>query len=269
MSNFLIGDLKKKSNIEKKYFSLSNKFLDEAMAVSSKETVSVQNESGCCAESSPSLQKEEIDLSTNQNVLLINSTANENDLFIPLKSTKKLYGTQTFIQWRAALGVGSWFLKKNKTIYLVSLNEYPCFIDNFTICFESKNVGFKELLKVFLEAFFCGMNVQWLPAVDILESNWNITSRYHKKTNKFQYLVTDFFIPLKKMKPKNGYCIMGMSWSDLYPCEDLNFVLGEASNRHKSGVFSFGRYEPKSFSESNHPEVTEIDTHILWKLLKV
>ncbi|KAJ8298688.1 hypothetical protein KUTeg_022748 [Tegillarca granosa] len=268
MSDFLIGNIKKKSDVEKKFFSLSYKFLDKRLAISNKETVSLQNEFSCCAEPNPAQQKNELDLTTNQNFVLNDSTANENGLFIPLKSTKKLYGTQTYIQWKASFDVESCFLKKNKTIYLVSINEYPSFIDDFTISFKSKNISFKELLTVFLEAFFCGKNVQWLPAVNILESKWNITSRYHKTTNKFQYLVTDFFVPLKKMKPKNGYCIMGMSWSDLYPCEDLNFVLGEASNRHKSGVFSFGRYEPKSFSESNHPEVTDIDTHVLWKLFK-
>ena len=51
-------------------------------------------------------------------------------------------------------------------------------------------------------------------------------SRYHKETHKEQLLVSDINRLLKSVLPNDAMAILGITWTDLYPTEDLNFVLG-------------------------------------------
>ena len=50
--------------------------------------------------------------------------------------------------------------------------------------------------------------------------------RHHKKTGEKQLLVSDIYSNMKKAVPSDGYCMLGITWTDLYPSENLNFVLG-------------------------------------------
>ncbi|ESO97497.1 hypothetical protein LOTGIDRAFT_78907, partial [Lottia gigantea] len=56
---------------------------------------------------------------------------------------------------------------------------------------------------------------------------------------------------------------------DLYPQEDLNFVLGESSVTCKSAMFCFGRYEPIGFDKDTHVPLAQIDGDLIWKLFRV
>ena len=38
----------------------------------------------------------------------------------------------------------------------------------------------------------------------------------------------------------DGYCVIGLTWVDLYPGEDWNFILGEKSCEEGCAVVSFG-----------------------------
>ena len=49
--------------------------------------------------------------------------------------------------------------------------------------------------------------------------------------------------------PSDGYCIIGLTWVDLYPSEELNFVLGESSCVDGCAVMSFGHFEPQSYNK--------------------
>ena len=51
--------------------------------------------------------------------------------------------------------------------------------------------------------------------------------RFHKDTGEKQVLVSDINRKLKSVRPKHAFAILGITWVDLYPTEDLNFVLGE------------------------------------------
>ena len=74
---------------------------------------------------------------------------------------------------------------------------------------------------------------------------------------------------LKKNIPRNSYCSVGISWTDLYPSEDLNFVLGEANSALNTGVLSFGRFEPKAYKDGQvPPPIEKIDGNLLWRMLK-
>ena len=75
---------------------------------------------------------------------------------------------------------------------------------------------------------------------------------------------------LQRTIPRNSYCSVGISWTDLYPSEDLNFVLGEAHSALNAGVLSFGRFEPKAYKDGQvPPPIENFDGKLLWRMLKV
>lgn len=47
---------------------------------------------------------------------------------------------------------------------------------------------------------------------------------------------------LKRKKPGDAFCIMGITMIDLYPGDSWNFVTGQASLTGGMGIFSFARY---------------------------
>jgi len=200
---------------------------------------------------------------------LDNNAATENTYFKPILGTKQLWCTQTYRSWHAIMDIEKIFYRNRKTIYLVQIDEMPDFIVNFTINFDHQSVSLFELLKKFIELFYDGLTVKWLDTIDTKQKKWKITSRIHKKTKQKQHLVKDIFPYLKKLCPSDGYGVLALTWTDLYPSEDMNFVLGEASNQQKACVVSFGRWEPKGFDPCTHQDLSAVDTHVLWKLFKV
>ena len=54
-----------------------------------------------------------------------------------------------------------------------------------------------------------------------------------------------------------------------FAAENYNFVLGEASSKHRSGIFCFGRFPPSTFDADNPQDLTEITGDVIWKLMKV
>nr|XP_020662109.1 archaemetzincin-2 isoform X3 [Pogona vitticeps] len=53
---------------------------------------------------------------------------------------------------------------------------------------------------------------------------------------------------LKKKKPKDAFCIVGVTMIDLYPRDSWNFVFGQASLTEGMGIFSFARYDSDFYS---------------------
>ncbi|XP_075949542.1 archaemetzincin-1 [Anarhichas minor] len=51
-------------------------------------------------------------------------------------------------------------------------------------------------------------------------------------------------------KPKDAFCIVGITMIDLYPKDSWNFVFGDASLSMGMGVFSFARYDDNFYSQS-------------------
>jgi hypothetical protein len=257
---YIIGRLDRKTPLEQKFYGLCQ-LVNVNVVCRNKETN--KNGSG-------------VQLSSQENASNSNFSqhvsSGGSELFKPLSLSKPLYSSETFVNWRAHYDVEQLQMKlmrKKESIYLVPIGDFPSFVMDFKLEIGDKLCTLFDILQMFLEIFYQGMPVVWLNSVDPEKENWNITTRNHKVTGKKQYLVSDFYPRLKKWKPKNSYCIMGISWTDLYPTESLNFVLGEASKRHRSGVFSFGRFEPKIFDKKNSRDIEKIDIHILWKLLKV
>ncbi|XP_050411232.1 archaemetzincin-2 [Patella vulgata] len=193
-------------------------------------------------------------------------------LFRPLKLTQPLYSGQTYVKWRSVRDVQNVyaFCAPVKTIiYIQPIDEFPEFIKIFRLTTKRLELTLFSLLQSFCQIYFSGFDSHVLPEVNIKDKQWQIRSRHHSVTEQKQYYVGDFFPYLQRLIPSNGLCILGLTWTDLYPQDDLNFVLGESSAVHKSAMFCFGRYEPKGFDKETHQDIKEVDGLLIWKLLRI
>lgn len=98
-----------------------------------------------------------------------------------------------------------------------------------------------DLLKEYMQAYF-GIPVQLLPEPP--QGKHQFTSRSNPYTRHPQILTTDVLRMLKRNIPSDAFCILAITMQDLYPAPSWNFVFGQASIEHRTGVFSFFRYEP-------------------------
>lgn len=176
-------------------------------------------------------------------------------------------GAQPFCAWQVLLDMNrKWKFLKRRKITLVQLGPMPDFILQFR---DSQNRDFFQLLGAFLKAFFPGMVVHLLDAkTNFFEEN-SIKSRKHSLTNELQYLVPDIHKSLATILPKDSSCILGISWTDLYPSEELNFVLGEASFKENTAVFCFGRFEPRVYMDGGQcSDITSLDGDLMYRLIR-
>ncbi|XP_071478903.1 archaemetzincin-2-like [Diadema antillarum] len=189
-------------------------------------------------------------------------------------------GRQTYRMWKAMVQLdASPFTKSRlttnpKILHFVPLEEFD--VGNF--CMEGVD-SLAHFLVTFLEAFFPGLEVTLEQCFDI--SKINPVSRFHKVTKKKQLLVTDIYTRLhQEMRIDRKEYILGLTWTDLYPSEDLNFALGEALYSHRCAIFSFGRFEPRTFKQDSidgrrkNDDRTAVDRleitgNLLWKLMRV
>ncbi|XP_061665333.1 archaemetzincin-2-like isoform X4 [Syngnathoides biaculeatus] len=105
-----------------------------------------------------------------------------------------------------------------------------------------------EWLREYCQAFFCGLPVRWLQAVTVAQTGCSF--RINHGSQNLQLLTGDLLEFLWKGKPKDAFCIAGITMIDLYPKDSWNFVFGQASLNRGIGVFSFARYDDNFYSES-------------------
>ena len=132
--------------------------------------------------------------------------------------------------------------RTRSTIYLQPLEEFP------------PDAPPLPQLKSFSEAFF-SMPVKVLPVIP--GGLGKITSRTNFQTGKLQVLTQDIMRLLKQRLPRDAYCLLGITLTDLYPEPSWNFVFGEALLTDRVGVYSFARYDPR-FSGENVPDPAAI-----------
>ncbi|KAK2820776.1 hypothetical protein Q5P01_023735 [Channa striata] len=94
-----------------------------------------------------------------------------------------------------------------------------------------------EWLREYCQAFFYGLSVKLLPAVSVAETR--CTYRVNSISHNLQILTGDLLSFLGKRKPRDAFCIVGITMIDLYPKDSWNFVFGQASLNMGMGVFSF------------------------------
>lgn len=97
-----------------------------------------------------------------------------------------------------------------------------------------------ESLREYTAAYFHPLQVTLLPSVP--DADVPAESRMNMK--KKQWKSTDILAWMGKQLPADGYAMLAVTMTDLYPDEKWNFVFGQASLRNRVGVFSFARYHP-------------------------
>ena len=266
-TTFIIGKLKNKSREEKQLYGLCSQI--QINPKESQDNGKMKTSKGVYSEGQGHCER-----SMNNEREVTPSDCMTTELFTPLVIEKSLICTQTYTSWKARDDLYKMAQKlgfKKRVIYFVPIDTFPDFVSDFHMHSRANLHGYTlfSLIGEYLQIFYSGMCVKWLNPIHVTDKKWKIRGRKHKKTNKEQYLVSDFYRPLQKIIPHDGYCIMGITWTDLYPKEELNFVLGEANYQTQSGVMSFGRFEPKSFDPDKECDITEVTTELVWKLLKV
>ncbi|XP_054610980.1 arylsulfatase G-like isoform X2 [Dunckerocampus dactyliophorus] len=105
-----------------------------------------------------------------------------------------------------------------------------------------------EWLRQYCQAFFYGLPVCLLPAVSVAQTGCSF--RINHNTENLQLLTGDLLQFLWNRKPKDAFCVVGITMIDLYPRDSWNFVFGQASLTKGIGVFSFARYDDSFYTTS-------------------
>ncbi|XP_076818502.1 uncharacterized protein LOC143464550 isoform X2 [Clavelina lepadiformis] len=203
--------------------------------------------------------------------------------FKKLTSCPEVLSCQSFKQWKSTMSMnffnrfldGMKFQVDRLKLYFLPIGPFPDCINSFQL--KGTGMTLIQGLCEFLRIFFNGCEIVLLPMLDI--SSFPCKKRKHCSTGKEQYLVGDFFPKLKSMLPKDGFGIVALSWHDLYPSDDLNFVLGQANANYYSCVASFGRFDPtyvKGFQGRKNgiaveeiQDIKKVGGKLIWKLMKV
>ena len=122
-------------------------------------------------------------------------------------------------------------------------------------------------LEKFCEAFFINMHIRVAETIDLSQMG-RLTSRVHPDTNREQFLVGDILKHLKSHRPREAYCVLGITLVDLYPDSDSNFVLGHASLTDGCAVASFGRHF-NSCPAVDGPDGINLQFQNLWVVIRV
>ncbi|XP_023444836.2 archaemetzincin-2 [Dasypus novemcinctus] len=124
------------------------------------------------------------------------------------------------------------------TIYIQSIGS----LGNTRIISEK----YIRWLKGYCEAFFYGLTVKLLEPIPV--SATKCSFRVNDNTQNLQIHAGDILKFLKKKKPGNAFCVVGITMIDLYPRDSWNFVFGQASLTDGVGIFSFARYGSDFYS---------------------
>ncbi|XP_062976117.1 archaemetzincin-2 [Elgaria multicarinata webbii] len=116
---------------------------------------------------------------------------------------------------------------------------------------------YMKWLKDYCEAFYYGLTVNILGPVPV--SQTGCAFRVNEYTHNLQIHAGHLLNYLKKKKPKDAFCIVGITMIDLYPKDSWNFVFGQASLTEGMGIFSFARYD-SDFYSTNYKGVLKTTT---------
>ena len=70
----------------------------------------------------------------------------------------------------------------------------------------------------------------------------------------------------KSCLPLDAYGVVGITWTDLFPNDKENFVLGKSDPEQHSAVVSFGRFDT---NQAQYEDVSQVDDNLIWKMIKV
>lgn len=149
---------------------------------------------------------------------------------------------QTFDQY-----VKEGFIRPDKnrhTIYLQPIGE-----------FKKDRSPSLQALEECAKAYFM-MQVKVLKSIPV--EGHGFTTRINSYTKNRQILTHDILKLLKKLLPKDAFCILAVTMEDLYPDPSWNFVFGMASLYERVGVFSFARYDPAFYGDKRGTDYKQV-----------
>eukprot|EP00062_Callorhinchus_milii_P004593 gi/632943134/ref/XP_007886790.1/ PREDICTED: archaemetzincin-2 [Callorhinchus milii] len=111
---------------------------------------------------------------------------------------------------------------------------------------ETTTIKYINWLKEYCERFYYGLKVKLLPPVPV--SATACTFRVNTYSHNLQIYTAHILKYLKNKKPKDAFCIVGITMIDLYPEDSWNFVFGTASLTEGIGIFSFARYDDNFYT---------------------
>ncbi|XP_006886319.1 PREDICTED: archaemetzincin-2 isoform X1 [Elephantulus edwardii] len=135
------------------------------------------------------------------------------------------------------------------TIYIQSIGS----LGNTRIVSEE----YIKWLKSYCEAFFYGLSVKLLEPIPV--SATRCSFRVNENTQNLQIHAGDILKFLKRKKPGNAFCVVGITMIDLYPRDSWNFVFGQASLTDGVGIFSFARYGSDFYSSHYGGKVKKLE----------
>ena len=95
----------------------------------------------------------------------------------------------------------------------------------------------------FCQAFFYGVPVKYMPAVDIKATK--VENRINDYSHKIQYNALQIMGAAKQFFLKDAFATLSVMMDDLYPFDTWNFCYGWSEYKGGSGVFSLARYDPR------------------------
>ncbi|KAJ8364031.1 hypothetical protein SKAU_G00128620 [Synaphobranchus kaupii] len=104
---------------------------------------------------------------------------------------------------------------------------------------QGAGIVFLDDLKSYLEAFFLGFPVKSLPSIST--SSMRCHFRQQEYSCKVQLHTDAILRHLQRVKPIDAFCIIGLTFIDLYPCDTWNYTFGKSANELGVGVCSFSR----------------------------
>ncbi|KAM6174500.1 archaemetzincin-2 isoform 2-T2 [Erethizon dorsatum] len=135
----------------------------------------------------------------------------------------------------SVIPTGRYPLQRN-AVFTYSPLVYICALGNTRVISEE----YVKWLKGYCEAFFQGLTVKLLEPVSV--SATRCSFRVNDHTQNLQIHAGHILNFLKKKKPEDAFCVVGITMIDLYPRDSWNFVFGQASLTDGVGIFSFARY---------------------------
>lgn len=136
-----------------------------------------------------------------------------------------------------------------RTLYVLPLGDFP----------EVSAPSLKKLQEN-MALYYAPMTVKFLPAIP--EEKVPANSRVNNFTKQTQWQTRPLLRWLQTQVPRDGYGLLAVTMTDLYPDEEWNFVFGQASYKKRVGVFSFARFRPAQGGE-------EADRLVLRRACKV
>jgi len=197
--DYLVGDglFSKVPEVDARFYYLSGECSSEKWPTNpSKVQLSVktkETDSSTCSCTTPSSNTQHVVRESPANNELIrdpvaNIVCHTTSLFTPKANLPMPISRETYRLWKSAMDMNFRFrtLRRRRGIIAIQpLGDFPLFINEFLLVQNSeKTIGFFELLREFVAAFFIGIDVRLLPAVEY--SDWDITNRIHTVTNKQQ-----------------------------------------------------------------------------------